>query len=406
MILNNSTIESKQVDLKISKVIVNQFIVQSLLFFIMRITGDNNTLNFIFAIISMCIVGIMFLSILKYVIRRKKNIFIVIYFFSLIYLLFNILIVPSSLQYYIKYTPNIFLINIPTFLYVLSIKDVSVLDSELDKKKNILLFINFISFLIILLNRDRDYYSGFSDLMIIPIMLYLSSFLKERKLKDLFFLTVSILIIIFVGTRGPLVSVAIFFLLYLLNVAFNRKKDIRGIIYFIFTIIFIVIIILNLNPILYQIGNILSKIGFTGRTIELFKSNPFRFSGREDIYGLMLDSIKSNPIFGKGLFGDRLVLEGTPFEFQYAHNLFLELIVDFGFVGIFLSIVLLLKFIKVIFSENIKNTSIVIVVLGFVGLMISGSFIISQNFAFGLALMMIYKKNQGKKTKGYFSEEI
>ena len=76
----------------------------------------------------------------------------------------------------------------------------------------------------------------------------------------------------------------------------------------------------------------LSGIEKESRNLELIKNGGFLFgNSRNKIYSLVIDAIKSSPIIGNGAFGDR-VATAHRYIWGHSHNIFLEILVNFGFL--------------------------------------------------------------------------
>lgn len=76
----------------------------------------------------------------------------------------------------------------------------------------------------------------------------------------------------------------------------------------------------------------LSGIEKESRNLELIKNGGFLFgNSRNKIYSLVIDAIKGSPIIGNGAFGDR-VATAHRYIWGHSHNIFLEILVNFGFL--------------------------------------------------------------------------
>ena len=107
-------------------------------------------------------------------------------------------------------------------------------------------------------------------------------------------------------------------------------------------------------------------------------------SGRENIYQLIIKAITDNPVLGIGIAGDRLLIGG------YAHNLLLEVLVDFGLIiGSILIVTLLLLIAKNLLTKDSERYNMIIIwiSLGLVPLIVSGSYLTNTNFWILLGLM-------------------
>lgn len=103
-------------------------------------------------------------------------------------------------------------------------------------------------------------------------------------------------------------------------------------------------------------------------------------SGRDVVYGTALDYIVEKPILGYGLFGYYDLFHGTP------HNIFLEVLLISGIIGLLIFIILCAYFIMTIWKK-LKNESVdYLVVFIFlypaVMLLFSGNFLIVSELWF------------------------
>lgn len=151
------------------------------------------------------------------------------------------------------------------------------------------------------------------------------------------------------------------------------------------------------------------KIGIRSRSIHLFLRDEVHLSGRDQIYNLVLKEIHENPIMGIGIAGDRRII-GT----GYAHNIFIEILGNFGLiVGRILIVVLLVLIVKSLFRRDKQYTNLVVIwlSLGFFHLMISGTYLTNIKFWILLGLLFnkmnkSYYKNSHTPIIDSFEEDI
>lgn len=131
------------------------------------------------------------------------------------------------------------------------------------------------------------------------------------------------------------------------------------------------------------------EVGINSRTLYLLANNLSHSSGRTEIYQQCWDLIIANPLIGTGVASDRAV-------HSYAHNLFLELWMDFGLVfGSFFLVVIALLILYALFRDNTNASFLVMFIcIGIVPLMVSGSYLTSISFGLcmGVACRMAVKK--------------
>ena len=140
---------------------------------------------------------------------------------------------------------------------------------------------------------------------------------------------------------------------------------------------------------------LISKAGLSNRIMNYFVEGAFMDdSGRSSIQDALLSAMDMAPAFGYGLAGDRNITNGS-----YAHNLFLELIVSFGWVGgIAISLLIVTIIIRAYYclkSKTEKGFFFLLFSCGFIHLMISGSFLHSSFFflLIGYCSLLISRSN-------------
>ena len=119
-------------------------------------------------------------------------------------------------------------------------------------------------------------------------------------------------------------------------------------------------------------------------------NDSLNLSGRDRFYTGALQLIKDYPLTGIGIAGDRVHLQG------FVHNVFLELILDYGIIfGLLISIILICIFVKSIVSvdRETSNFNMIFLCLGVVPLMFSSSYLFNTWFwiYLGLILKTIFK---------------
>ena len=152
------------------------------------------------------------------------------------------------------------------------------------------------------------------------------AFIQGKRLYYIPFL-VGLFCIVMGGSRGAVIWPLILIPL-MLPLRWKEKKDYRGAV-----IVFVVLVILALNYRIIIMGllSVLRSFGLESRTIEAFLNGTFSDgSGREAIYSKAMEMIKNGGFFGWGVYGDRYEI-GKIVKWGYSHNIFLEVLVSFGF---------------------------------------------------------------------------
>ncbi len=194
---------------------------------------------------------------------------------------------------------------------------------------------------------------------------------KKRKL-DLVLSILGSLLLIFYGTRGPVLCLSIF--VFIIIMFYMRRGINRFFVIALGTIIAFLIYFYNTSVLLFLIS-ISSKIGLSTRVFDSIMNNVF-FSTetRDPIIKAVLNGIKEKPLLGYGLAGDRLLVN------VYSHNIVLEFIVSFGIIiGSVLLMILVYFIINGLRKSNSANERFLLLLLictnGILKLMMSGTYL-------------------------------
>lgn len=165
------------------------------------------------------------------------------------------------------------------------------------------------------------------DLLVSAVILF-AHFLRNKALHLLFLSTISVIFMIRYGSRMPIAIFAAFLVAILIKDTIFKRKSTRIPTFFIFFLIMgSLLFILN-----DYILPIFSNITIDSRTISMLIGGKITAgTGRDRIYLKTLDVIRSNPIWGVGLYGDRFHLTDT-IRYGYPHNMVLEVLASFGIV--------------------------------------------------------------------------
>ncbi|MBQ8783601.1 MAG: hypothetical protein IJZ57_07510 [Clostridia bacterium] len=202
----------------------------------------------------------------------------------------------------------------------------------------------------------------------------------------------------FGGARGAMLSLIIAGLIFYFMTYKPTKKNVLTC-----TVIVTIGVAIALfkSSILIFISDVLDRLLIDSRTFRYLATGEiFDDSNRFQLYETSIDNIG---ILGKGIMGDRVILG------YYSHNLFLELLVQFGLLlGILLIGVICGCVISAILKKDRPEYIYIILLLpcGFLKLMITGSYL-HQEPAFyillGLCLNSILRSNDYANTYDKYS---
>lgn len=321
---------------------------------------------------------------LYYVWKRKKILLIVTYTITILILLIHMMIFPDN-ELYIRQSAFRFLLPIllPTFLAIASIRNFQVLIDTL-------YYVSWCTFGLALIYAlsfftghvvFESYNMSFSYGLLIPTL----SLYTHKNFWSVIASFFMFLMIIALGSRGA----AVIFVCYLLyDFLINNKR-------FFFIFILFGIGISLLIPYFIEF---LSTLGISSRTLSLLLSgNIGDDAGRDYIYQKCLEMLFNSPLIGLGLFGDRVILNGA-----YCHNIFGEILIDFGFpFGVFiilgLSIWIILRYFQFTCVNRVFLVMMVLAVL--MRLFVSGTYL--EDYDFALLIGILYRGDRIRKIKIY-----
>lgn len=346
---------------------------------------SNPSTRAIVSSIFMIIAGVFFIRCINVVIKRIGRLFFTFYFATLLFVLSNMLLFFDNIQYIKSVSFYIFLICIPIFLYYFAIRDKSILLEMLLKSayyQMTLGIIFFISSDLSVLRYDMVY----SYLVLVPTVILLYKIYNKLKIIDIVLVGFGIFSIVVMGSRGPLLALIIFWIVLIANIIVKDKNYIKKIIYSIIVFIVLFLGIFYFKDIIYFFDTLLCKLGISSRTINILLDQNADFSsGRATIFKITIEQIRKRPITGYGLAGDRVFLDGT-----YPHNIFLEILSQFGvIVGGFIIIVTVLYWTYGIFMNKDKTNNDLAIIffgVGLVQLFVSGSYLTSSNYWLFMAI--------------------
>lgn len=158
---------------------------------------------------------------------------------------------------------------------------------------------------------------------VLPYVLYVLWYLLKRfSILSLAVFALSLFMFFSFGSRGVLLCVVTFIILYL----FLVKKVMKNRMLFFLCLIMIIIGYYYIEDILLYISDILAGLGYSTRIINIFLIEGLSYdSGRGDLQVQMFDALQYHP-FGLGICGAQGVTGA------YTHNFIYEFILSFGWM--------------------------------------------------------------------------
>lgn len=218
-----------------------------------------------------------------------------------------------------------------------------------------------------------------------------------RKEKHLYSAIIGVMFALFAvmfGSRGSVIIFGIYFACVLWtslrNVNLARRVAITILILFLSFLIvsFYSTILLGIQRVMYSFGITNSRIITSLISGDILESN-----GREGLWELGVSLIKEKFPFGYGALGERNIVGGY-LRWGYLHNVILEIIVEFGLVGVAFLIYIVLK--AGTYINDKKNSDLNLLFILFFSncgmLLVSNSFWYHPYFWATLGLGVIYGK--------------
>jgi hypothetical protein len=387
-------------DKKLSIALMSAFVILTIQYFVLisyKLLGTATSSKV--QLLSKVLVGIMFLYALPVVFKRSKIKLINTYFIVLFVFILHYLVFPANRIYLKELVFPLFFMCLPAFIYSMSLNDYTMFKQVMKKASMIVFVIGAALGGLILSGRSSagTYSMSLSYYMLLPTIMFLDELLERFSIKLLLFTSISLLVILALGSRGAVLCIIVFvFLKFIrLNIRFYYQKFLANFSIFCAGLLGFAF----LDRILKVLNNILMGFGIRSRSISLFLKGEIYLSGRHKIYRVLIDKISENPILGIGIGGDRQVIGGG-----YAHNIFLELLADFGvIVGSLVGVAILIFIVIALFikDQEKRNMMIIWTSLGFVHLMVSSSYLTDMKFAIlmGLVTKGIMEKNHSRTNR-------
>lgn len=380
---------------KISKIVTLYFILLPI----------NAIFKLQFGSIANFIIPVLFIILIIFNIKKIKRTqeFVYIFIFFLLSFLISLYKYNEYLYNYFGLIYLFFCTALPWLLIGVNIDNSEEILKNI-KEKIIFLIVNNGLLLIYCLYIGRNMVGNMEiSYAILPLCIFsLYYYLKNKNLKYLIMSLTSVGLIVIVGSRGPLVCIAIYILLYLLMNLKEHKKTIIGL------ILIIILIACNYTNILLNTKSFLDQRGIHSRTLNKLINNEITDdTGRSEIHDVVYQILESNPL-GVGIGVERIYINSEFYAGQkemsscYPHNLILEIIVQYGYIvgGIIITVLCCWFFLGIKnANEGNKNFLLILLTTEIVRLMISSSYLLSPLFflCLGLCLRIVYRRKENEE---------
>ncbi len=233
----------------------------------------------------------------------------------------------------------------------------------------------------------EDTYMLFSYSVLPFVCGLLILFYNKKSWLDLFcFFCCSIIMTLF-GCRGALISLIVCFIILFFQKNIIDRRYFKLIIVCITVLLCSIMIFMSLSEI-----NVFTKnqLGINSRLLRKLSSSRKIDSistGRTRLYSIVIDEINKKPLSFRGINADSVLIGGI-----YCHNIFLEVIYDFGVIGgcLFGCVIVLLFYYTIFIKhDNLQNNLILFFfAIGVIKLLVSSSIFYETYFWCWLLLLI------------------
>lgn len=299
---------------------------------------------------------------------------------------------PYSIWQYYNYLYNwfglmylLFICSLPWFVVGNSLNNLNKI-IEVFKKNVYLILLSNIALIIFCILTGRPMLGNMEiSYTILPLLLLsLLIFLNEKKTKFLMIALFSCTIVVIMGSRGTLLCIASFLIMYYI---INFKKEFFHVI---IIVTLLIGIIWNFNNILAITINKFESWGISSRTLyKLENGDILNDTGRGKIQKVVIEALNEHPILGLGIGGERIIVNDKIYKMTkdmstcYPHNLIIEIIAQYGYlVGTMLIVFLIGLLVNTIKNTNGNERNILLLLVSqeIIKLLVSSSYIISPMF--------------------------
>lgn len=199
---------------------------------------------------------------------------------------------------------------------------------------------------------------GYNVLLFVLVFMVLS--FRYKRVSDIIGAFAGFIMIILAGSRGPILCIGVFIILYFICFLGEHKHK-YSIVFLLFS--FLLLVYFCYEPILIFVSRFLISHGLSSRFIDKILSGTIADgAGRETIWKAAIGMISERPLMGYGAMGARHVLSKIHIV-GYPHQLFLELLIEYGVLfGGFFSIILIVISYKILSMKGFDTWKCVFIV--------------------------------------------
>jgi len=334
------------------------------------------------------------------ILNLKADMFFVMIFIILSFMMTDVFY-PENIRFAVG-RPKSFMDNlmIKYFVFTLPVFILARLITDFEMFEKYLLKFSVFSLICSLYNgffvdMDASDYMSYSYNMLLQVFVVFVYGIENKKRTFMLIGIAGIIAIILSGARGPLLGLVIGIVLYMMFFGKNTTNKVRNIF---FLILLSGLIYVFFYDIIEMLIGVADYFEVESRTLtKILENEFFDSSGRDKIYKEIFAHMSVVP---KGIYGETQFVNAA-----YAHNIFLELMVAYGYLlgGILCFVIVILVY-KGLFSNNRQLSKLILYfsTIGFFKFFLSSSIFMQEPGFY--VLMAICVTNLG--VLGKTSEEV
>lgn len=196
---------------------------------------------------------------------------------------------------------------------------------------------------------------GYNVLFFTIVFMYYA--LDKRNISDITGSLIGIVMILLGGSRGPFMCIVIFIILFVLMKLRESNSFNKRIVGILLIALCAAIIAIFYENIILLISSVFETLGVSSRTLQMLLSGSISDdNGRQEIWNAAIQMIRDNP-FGYGALGTRHVIYYLH-DVGHCHQVFLEILVDFGVIaGGIIILFCLVNSLKILFLKRNEKWS-------------------------------------------------
>ena len=334
------------------------------------------------------LLGLLILLAIPQILRRVKvsNLLIIAAIFCVF--VASVFYKYHDTNLFMAILPDIVIRCIPMFIVATTVKNYENLFAKLHMAAYVIVFAQLGNVSVFNAGVLQATYSQYIAYLVLPATCILvAAMFRRLNVADLIVSVISIIFLLMTGARGPVVvAISFVFAMICLMPMRKLKKISLGVLF----VGAIVVVVLFYREIALFLISVSEELNFSTRIFQkLLEGGFLDSSGRDAITEHTLELIRQHPMFGVGMLNERVYIANalnsfTDVEGFYPHNIFLELLVQFGIpLGTILIVSLsALLGIQPLLMKNVekKRVFLLFLFIGFLPLFVSGSYLNSVNF--------------------------